>query len=230
MSWRQRSRQFNANARPTAPASLLAGIVGRIETAPSVDRVGGPLNAALHRLLRPGPAVDALSGKALGHPAHPALVSAPIGCWTGALVADLAGEPRAGQLLTGLGVAQRFAGSRNRCRRLGRHQRRGTAGGRRPPRSQPDRHRPLRRVVVGPPPGPAPAGAGIGSSRSDAGYRGRMAGRPPGVRPRGWRRHQRLRWRPHRMDVCQRSIWPTRAGRQRVGGRREPGHRRTRPG
>ena len=104
MSWRQRSRQFNANARPTAPASLLAGIVGRIETAPSVDRVGGPLNAALHRLLRPGPAVDALSGKALGHPAHPALVSAPIGCWTGALVADLAGEPRAGQLLTGLGV------------------------------------------------------------------------------------------------------------------------------
>ena len=63
-----------------------------------------PLGAGLHRLLRPGPVVDALSGKALGHPAHPALVSAPIGCWTGALVADLAGEPRAGRILTGLGV------------------------------------------------------------------------------------------------------------------------------
>jgi nitrite reductase/ring-hydroxylating ferredoxin subunit/uncharacterized membrane protein len=58
----------------------------------------------LHRLLRPGPVVDALSGKPLGHPAHPALVSAPIGCWTGALVADLAGERRAGRVLTGLGV------------------------------------------------------------------------------------------------------------------------------
>ena len=66
--------------------------------------MGSPLGAGLHRLLRPGPAVDALSGKALGHPAHPALVSAPIGCWTGALVADLAGEPRAGRILTGLGA------------------------------------------------------------------------------------------------------------------------------
>jgi uncharacterized membrane protein len=90
--------------RPRAPASLLAGIVARIETTSGLDRVGVPLAAALHRLLRPGPVVDALSGKTLGHPAHPALVSAPIGCWTGALVADLAGERRAGRVLTGLGV------------------------------------------------------------------------------------------------------------------------------
>ncbi len=91
-------------SRRRAPASLLAGIVGRVETASGPDRVGSPLGAGLHRLLRPGPAVDALSGKALGHSAHPALVSAPIGCWTGALVADLAGEPRAGRILTGLGA------------------------------------------------------------------------------------------------------------------------------
>ena len=91
-------------SRRRAPASLLAGIVGRVETASGLDRVGSPLGAGLHRLLRPGPAVDALSGKALGHSAHPALVSAPIGCWTGALVADLAGEPRAGRILTGLGA------------------------------------------------------------------------------------------------------------------------------
>ncbi len=79
-------------------------MAGRIETASGLDRVGQPLSAALHRLLRPGPTVDVLSGRALGHPAHPALVSAPIGCWTGAFVADLVGEPRAGRLLTGLGV------------------------------------------------------------------------------------------------------------------------------
>jgi uncharacterized membrane protein len=90
--------------RRWAPAALSAGIVGRIETTPGLDRVGAPLAAALHRLLRPGPVVDALSGKTLGHPAHPALVSAPIGCWTGALAADLAGERRAGRVLTGLGV------------------------------------------------------------------------------------------------------------------------------
>ena len=162
MSWRQRSRQFNANARPTAPASLLAGIVGRIETAPSVDRVGGPLNAALHRLLRPGPAVDALSGKALGHPAHPALVSAPIGCWTGALVADLAGEPRAGRLLTGLGVLSALpvaaTGASDWADTTGAEQRVGVV------------HLGLnlaatvllRRVVVGPPPGPAPPGVALG--------------------------------------------------------------------
>ena len=88
--------------RRRAPASLLAGIVGRIETTPGLDRVGVPFGAGLQGLLRPGPVVDALSGKPLGHPAHPALVSAPIGCWTGALVADLAGERRAGRVLTGL--------------------------------------------------------------------------------------------------------------------------------
>jgi hypothetical protein len=73
--------------------------VGRIEIASGLDRVSSPLNEAPHRGLRPGPIVDALAGKPLGHPAHPALVSAPIGCWTGALAADLAGERRAGRLL-----------------------------------------------------------------------------------------------------------------------------------
>jgi Rieske Fe-S protein len=89
---------------PRSPAVWFEAVVGRIEIAPSVDRVSSPLNAALQRGLRPGPIRDVLAGKPLGHPAHPALVSAPIGCWTGALVADLAGERRAGRLLTGLGV------------------------------------------------------------------------------------------------------------------------------
>lgn len=82
----------------------MAAVAECIETASALDRAGAPLNAALHRVLRPGRVVNVLSGKQLGHPAHPALISAPLGCWTGALVADLAGERRAGRLLTGLGV------------------------------------------------------------------------------------------------------------------------------
>ncbi len=79
-------------------------VVAQIETASVVDRLGAPLNSAIHRVLRPGPVMDVLSGKRLGHPLHPALVSAPIGCWTGALAADLVGDARTARLLTGLGV------------------------------------------------------------------------------------------------------------------------------
>jgi Rieske Fe-S protein len=82
----------------------LGSALRKIETGSVLDRVGEPLNAALQNLLRTGAVRDALSGKALGHPAHPALVSTPIGCWTGALVADAFGERRAGQLLTAAGV------------------------------------------------------------------------------------------------------------------------------
>jgi Rieske [2Fe-2S] domain len=100
----QRIVRRDEKGGPPAPVPLLGGIVGRMETRSGLDREGAPLGAAWHRLLRPGPVVDALSGMVLGGPAHPALVWAPIGCWTGALVADLAGERRAGRVLTGLGV------------------------------------------------------------------------------------------------------------------------------
>jgi uncharacterized membrane protein len=87
-----------------ALAAVLGSVLHRIETGSALDHLGQPLNAALDRALRPGPLRDLLSGKAIGHPAHPALVSAPIGCWTGALVADAFGERRAGRLLTAAGV------------------------------------------------------------------------------------------------------------------------------
>ena len=210
-----RDSRRDEKGRRRAPASLLAGIVGRIETAPGLDRVGVPLGAGLHRLLRPGPAVDALSGKALGHPAHPALVSAPIGCWTGALVADLAGEPRAGRVLTGLGVLSALpvaaTGASDWADTTGAEQRVGVVhlglnlaatvlyaaswwARRR------DQHH---------------LGVGVRSGRSGIGHGGRMAGRPPGLRAGRRRRHQRLRWRPHRMDGRERSIRRFRAGQQR---------------
>ncbi len=94
-------RQLPAGDRLT---DLLGGVLRRIEAGSALDRLGGPLNTAVHRVLRPGPVRDGLSGKPIGHPAHPALVSAPIGCWTGALVADAVGEARAARLLTAVGV------------------------------------------------------------------------------------------------------------------------------
>jgi nitrite reductase/ring-hydroxylating ferredoxin subunit/uncharacterized membrane protein len=58
--------------------------------------------------------VDRLSGRDIGHPAHPALVQIPIGCWTSAVLLDLVGvagysnfggHKRAQQLLLATGVA-----------------------------------------------------------------------------------------------------------------------------
>ena len=193
--------------------------------------MGAPLGAGLHRLLRPGPAVDALSGKALGHPAHPALVSAPIGCWTGALVADLAGEPRAGRVLTGLGVLSALpvaaTGASDWADTTGAEQRVGVVhlglnlaatvlyGG----------------VVVGPPPRPP----------SPRGGRWESPGRHWPRRPGGWA----ATWPtplgvgvdtnafdggPTEWTGCERPIRRFRAGQQRLGGGSKPGHRQVRPG
>lgn len=48
---------------------------------------------------------SALSGSWLGHPAHPAVVSLPLGMWSAALVADLTGNPESAQRLTAVGPA-----------------------------------------------------------------------------------------------------------------------------
>jgi nitrite reductase/ring-hydroxylating ferredoxin subunit/uncharacterized membrane protein len=90
--------------RNTGGSRAATGVLSQLERAEPVDRLGGPVNEAVHRLLRPGRLRDLLSGTAIGHPAHPALVSAPIGCWTGAMVADVFGERRAARLLTAAGV------------------------------------------------------------------------------------------------------------------------------
>jgi nitrite reductase/ring-hydroxylating ferredoxin subunit/uncharacterized membrane protein len=52
-----------------------------------------------------GPVKDLLSGVAVGHPLHPALVTVPIGAFTGALALDLTGrEQSAARTLVGLGL------------------------------------------------------------------------------------------------------------------------------
>ncbi len=65
--------------------------------AEAVDRVAS--------VVPPGPVKDALSGVALGHPAHPMLVTVPIGAVTSAVVLDvLGGDQRAARRLVALGL------------------------------------------------------------------------------------------------------------------------------
>lgn len=45
-----------------------------------------------------------LRGEWLGHAAHPALIAVPIGAWTGAIVLDHTGEPKAARRMIGLGL------------------------------------------------------------------------------------------------------------------------------
>ncbi|MEP6628994.1 MAG: Rieske 2Fe-2S domain-containing protein [Lapillicoccus sp.] len=62
-----------------------------------VDRVASAIPA--------GPVKDTLSGVALGHPAHPMLVTVPIGAVTSAVVLDVLGDDqRAARRLVGLGL------------------------------------------------------------------------------------------------------------------------------
>jgi nitrite reductase/ring-hydroxylating ferredoxin subunit/uncharacterized membrane protein len=77
-------RRFEGDDRFDATVARLHAIVARY-----AERFGGR---------------ELLSGTALGHPVHPLLVSAPIGCFTAAMIADLVGERGAARTLTGAGV------------------------------------------------------------------------------------------------------------------------------
>ena len=88
-------------------AMASAGLVMFIRWVESDERLE-PVVAHVHGLVsstasRLGVS-DLLSGSALGHPAHPLLVSMPIGCFTSAMIADLLGQRDAARTLTGAGV------------------------------------------------------------------------------------------------------------------------------
>ena len=70
-----------------------------------------PVADAMHRAFdpvlgqdAPRPVRDALYGTWLGHPLHPAVITAPIGFWMASLALDLAGEERAADLTLKLGL------------------------------------------------------------------------------------------------------------------------------
>ncbi|HEX4519116.1 MAG TPA: Rieske 2Fe-2S domain-containing protein [Gaiellaceae bacterium] len=80
-------------------------LASRLENAEGIDAIAERVHGVVTRLTRASPRVrDALSGTGLSHPAHPALVAGPLGCFTGALIADLSGERAAARRLTGAGV------------------------------------------------------------------------------------------------------------------------------
>ncbi len=82
----------------------LERLVSGVERASAVDRLGGPIHGLAKRAMPTGAKGDALTGRWLGHPVHPFLVTAPIGCWTGASLLDVFGQRRAAQTLVGAGV------------------------------------------------------------------------------------------------------------------------------
>ena len=77
----------------------------RVEHAEWIDAFATPVRDVVSKATRSNSeARDLLSGTGLGHAAHPALVIGPLGCWVGALLADLTDERRAACRLTGAGV------------------------------------------------------------------------------------------------------------------------------
>lgn len=83
---------------------MATGPLATVENAESLDRASAAVRAAIGPLLRPGRLRDVLSGRALGHPAHPALVALPLGCWLSSLLAGVMGERRAARLLAAAGL------------------------------------------------------------------------------------------------------------------------------
>lgn len=84
----------------------LRRVTDRIEQWRGLDRVGGPANRLVVKIVRNGAVKDALSGTWLVHPAHPMLVAVPLGSWVGASVLDaMPGDNAvAARRLVGLGL------------------------------------------------------------------------------------------------------------------------------
>jgi nitrite reductase/ring-hydroxylating ferredoxin subunit/uncharacterized membrane protein len=80
-------------------------LADRIERWRSIDAVAARVHDVASKATRKNTlAKNTLSGTGLGHAAHPALVVAPLGCWVGALTADITGERRAATHLTATGL------------------------------------------------------------------------------------------------------------------------------
>ncbi len=76
----------------------------RVELAERLDAPVSALSGLVNRL--PRSAKDALHGRWLGHPLHPALTDLPVGAWLGAAALDcLRGQEPAATALVGLGLA-----------------------------------------------------------------------------------------------------------------------------
>jgi uncharacterized membrane protein len=81
-------------------------LVARLADARGLDESVDRLRSLASKVLADQRVDDALSGRWLGHPLHPALTDLPIGFWTSAFVLDVTGRKhgRAADLLIALGL------------------------------------------------------------------------------------------------------------------------------
>ncbi len=89
------------------PAGALAALTAQLGRSERLDQIVHQVEPLVERLRRSGAAYQALRGGWLGHALHPALTDLPLGCWTSALVLDLAGgrsSRKAATRLVGLGL------------------------------------------------------------------------------------------------------------------------------
>lgn len=96
-------------ARSFPLAAQLSGtrLIDQLEASQPLEAFGSRLRPAAQWLIGEGHRRDALTGRWLSHPVHPAIVTGPMGCWLAALTLDALGGSKArksSQLLTGLGV------------------------------------------------------------------------------------------------------------------------------
>lgn len=80
------------------------GVAHRIEQARALDGPAELLGSMVSKAFGSGRVRRGLSGSWLGHPAHPALIAGPLGCWTAASLLDLTGERDAARRLIGAGL------------------------------------------------------------------------------------------------------------------------------
>jgi nitrite reductase/ring-hydroxylating ferredoxin subunit/uncharacterized membrane protein len=79
-------------------------LLERLEGAALLDGTAEFAARLLRAVIRPGIVEDTLSGKPLGHPAHPAVVAVPIGAWTLTSVFDATGDTDAASTAQAVGI------------------------------------------------------------------------------------------------------------------------------
>ncbi len=86
---------------------MLDSVIDRIERDERIGTLAGKIKTSIQPLMGDGVVHDVLTGRWLGHPAHPAIVVAPLAGWFAGTLLDLVGGPsarRSAQRLVGAGT------------------------------------------------------------------------------------------------------------------------------